>query len=285
LCQARYCRSNHARHCQSMHHVTLHAEAAAPALDAARADKTGDEHHQQRHDTNTAEGKHRNKRDKEHDHELQGEDSEGSWPVDSEDDSQGDTETDSDVDGDGGRNQPYSSDEEERPTKKQKWVDVIHENYTRAPAPNTSRAKTSSLKQRAEPVTADTLRNEQPPQQRPDMDHGARLLVGQAFGFGRQLSAGRDTTKRRLPTPAETAYHLRTTDFLVTLNKQQLEQYAALMDTVVKGIRNDMEAEKAEDDSEKVFLRTKVLTTLPEINKTYLKGPLSIFRVGDREEK
>jgi hypothetical protein len=42
------------------------------------------------------------------------------------------------------------------------------------------------------------------------------------------------------PTPAETAYHLQTTDFLVTLNKQQSEQYAVLMEKVVDGMRNDM---------------------------------------------
>jgi hypothetical protein len=311
LCQARYCKSNHARHCQSVHHITLHAEAAAAALDATRAadaagsfagddsehgdDHEHDEFHQQRLEHDTAEVRHRNKRDKEQEHEMQDNIADG----DSEDDSEGDSDGDSDDELYGEleqpyssdeelpttkKRQPYSSDEEEPPTKKQKWVDVINENYTRAPGPHPDIR--ANLKVRS--ASTDSHEHQLEQQQCPGMDHGARLLVGHACGsFGRQLSADRDLTKMQLPTPAETAYHLQTTDFLVTLNKQQLEQYAGLMDTVVKGMRNDMKAEAAEDDSKKVFLRTGIYTTFPEINKTYLKGPLSIVknRVEGREEK
>ena len=40
LCWARFWRSNHARHCQSVHHIKIHAAAAEAALvDAARATK------------------------------------------------------------------------------------------------------------------------------------------------------------------------------------------------------------------------------------------------------
>ena len=73
-------------HCQSANHISMHAEAAAAALDAERAAKAagdlagkegiradGDEneHHQQRHHIYEAEVKHRNKRDKENEHEMQ----------------------------------------------------------------------------------------------------------------------------------------------------------------------------------------------------------------------
>jgi hypothetical protein len=73
-----------------------------------------------------------------------------------------------------------------------------------------------------------------------------------------------------LPTPAETMYHLKTTVFLLSLSGPQIEKYANLMLTSVGGLLT-------KDDSQKIFQRTSVLTSVSDIKETYLKGPHSIM--------
>jgi hypothetical protein len=74
-------------------------------------------------------------------------------------------------------NPPYSSDREPS-QRKQKWVDVINENYTRTPVltyPAREPNQSSNDQQQQQPYQ---IRRYEVAAAVPGMDHGARILVG-----------------------------------------------------------------------------------------------------------
>jgi hypothetical protein len=140
------------------------------------------------------------------------------------------------------------SSDEDPSTKKRKLIDAFKESAGHAADIR------ANLKRVA---TADFYKEE-----KTSPNLGARRLVG---GSAARIQG----QHAPLATPRETMYHLKTTEFLLSLSDSQMEKYADLMTTAVTGLLT-------KDESQKVFQSSGVYTGLSDVKEFYLKGKHSI---------